>query len=426
MAKVLTRKPVVAWALYDWANSAFATTVMAGFFPLFFKQYWNDAVPATVSTFRLGVTSGVTSLIVALMAPIVGAIADKGGARVKLLALFTVLGAAMTAALALVGQGNWLSAALLYGAASIGFWGGNQFYDSLLTDVAAEREYDLVSGYGYALGYLGGGLLFAVNAVMVSKPELFGIASAAAAVKLSFVSVAVWWLLFALPAVFIVREERSAPPLAPRAAILAGWRELAHTFGQVRESRALLLFLLAYWFYIDGVNTIIKMAVDYGLALGFRQASLIQALLLVQFVGFPAALFFGWLGGRVGARAGILIALAVYTGVTLYAYRLDSEAEFFGLAIVIGCVQGGVQSLSRSFYGRLVPEGKAGEFFGFYNMMGKAAAILGPLLAGTVALLSGDSRLAMLSIALLFIVGGALLLRVPYGAPSTQSAGSTP
>lgn len=426
MAKVLTRKPVVAWALYDWANSAFATTVMAGFFPLFFKQYWNDAVPATVSTFRLGVTSGVMSLIVALMAPIVGAIADKGGARVKLLALFTVLGAAMTAALALVGQGNWLSAALLYGAASIGFWGGNQFYDSLLTDVAAEREYDLVSGYGYALGYLGGGLLFAVNAVMVSKPELFSIASAAAAVKLSFVSVAVWWLLFALPAVFIVREERSAPPLAPRAAILAGWRELAHTFGQVRESRALLLFLLAYWFYIDGVNTIIKMAVDYGLALGFRQASLIQALLLVQFVGFPAALFFGWLGGRIGARAGILIALAVYTGVTLYAYRLDSEAEFFGLAIVIGCVQGGVQSLSRSFYGRLVPEGKAGEFFGFYNMMGKAAAILGPLLAGTVALLSGDSRLAMLSIALLFIVGGALLLRVPYGPPSTQSAGSTP
>ncbi len=425
MAKVLTRRPVVAWALYDWANSAFATTVMAGFFPLFFKQYWNDAVPATVSTFRLGVTSGVTSLIVALMAPVIGAIADKGGARLKLLALFTVLGAAMTAALVLVAKGDWASAALLYGAASIGFWGGNQFYDSLLTDVAAQSEYDLVSGYGYALGYLGGGLLFAVNALMVSKPALFGIADAATAVKLSFASVAIWWLVFTVPALLFVREQRSAASLHAGRAVTAGLAELRRTFAHVRESRALLLFLLAYWFYIDGVNTIIKMAVDYGLALGFRQASLIQALLLVQFVGFPAALAFGWLGTRIGARAGILVALAVYTGVTLYAYRLDTEAEFFTLAIVIGCVQGGVQSLSRSFFGRLVPAGRAGEFFGFYNMMGKAAAILGPLLAGTVALVSGDSRLAMLSIALLFIVGGAMLLRVPYRPPD-QSAGSTP
>jgi UMF1 family MFS transporter len=425
MAKVLTRKPVVAWALYDWANSAFATTVMAGFFPLFFKQYWNDAVPATVSTFRLGLASGVTSLVVALMAPVIGAIADKGGARIRLLALFTVLGAAMTAALVLVRQGDWLAASLLYGAASIGFWGGNQFYDSLLTDVAAEPEYDLVSGYGYALGYLGGGLLFAVNAVMVSQPALFGIADAAQAVKLSFASVALWWLVFTVPALLLVREKASAAPLPPRAAISAGLAELRRTFGEVRGSRALLLFLLAYWFYIDGVNTIIKMAVDYGLALGFRQASLIQALLLVQFVGFPAALAFGWLGSRIGARAGILLALAVYTGVTLYAYRLDTETEFFVLAAVIGCVQGGVQSLSRSFFGRLVPAGKAGEFFGFYNMMGKAAAILGPLLAGTVALATGDSRLAMLSIALLFVVGGALLLRVPY-RQSGQPAGSTP
>ena len=423
MAKVLLRRPVVAWALYDWANSAFATTVMAGFFPLFFKQYWNDAVPATVSTFRLGLASGVTSLVIALMAPVIGAIADKGGARIKLLALFTLLGAAMTAALVLVEQGDWTSAALLYGAASIGFWGGNEFYDSLLTDLAAEPEYDLVSSYGYALGYLGGGLLFAVNAVMVSNPALFGIEGAALAVKLSFASVAVWWVVFTVPALLFVREKVTAP-LPPRAAVRAGLAELRRTFGHVRESRPLLLFLLAYWFYIDGVNTIIKMAVDYGLALGFRQASLIQALLLVQFVGFPAALAFGWLGARIGARAGILIALAVYAGVTLYAYRLDTEREFFALAIVIGCVQGGVQSLSRSFYGRLVPAGKAGEFFGFYNMMGKAAAILGPLLAGGVALVTGDSRLAMLSIALLFGVGGALLLRVPYRA-SGHSAGST-
>jgi len=423
MRKVYFRKPVLAWALYDWANSAFATTVMAGFFPLFFKQYWNAGVAATESTFRLGLTNGLTSLVVALIAPLVGAIADQGGARVKLLALFTVLGAAMTAALVLVGQGDWVAAALLYGAASIGFWGGNQFYDSLLTDVSEAAEYDAASGYGYALGYLGGGLLFGVNALMVSKPALFGFADAGAAVKASFLSVAAWWLLFALPAVLIVREQRPVAAMAPGAAVAAGWRELRGTLAHLRGNRALLGFLLAYWFYIDGVNTIIKMAVDYGLALGFRQASLIQALLLVQFVGFPAALFFGWLGSRIGARKGILIALAVYTAVTVYAYRLQSEVEFFVLAAVIGCVQGGVQSLSRSFFGRLVPSGRAGEFFGFYNMMGKAAAILGPLLAGTVALVTGDSRLAILSIALLFVAGALLLLRVPAHA---HAAGSMP
>lgn len=423
MSRVLLRRPVVSWAFYDWANSAFATTVMAGFFPLFFKQYWNADVSATESTFRLGLTSGLASLVVALIAPIVGAIADKGGARVKLLLLFTVLGAAMTAALPLVAQGHWVAAAVVYGVASLGFWGGNQFYDSLLVDVSDEPEYDLVSGYGYAMGYLGGGLLFAVNALMVSKPELFGIADAASAVKLSFVTVAIWWLVFTLPILLWVRERRREAALPAGAVVRAGLAELRNTFLHVRGDRALLWFLLAYWFYIDGVNTIIKMAVDYGLALGFAQASLIQALLLVQFVGFPATLAFGWLGQKIGARAGILIALAVYTGVTLYAWRLSTEAQFFALAIVIGCVQGGVQSLSRSFYGRLVPPGKSGEFFGFYNMMGKAAAILGPMLSGTVALVTGDSRLAILSISLLFVLGAIFLMRVPV---QSQVAGSAP
>ena len=412
MTHIVLRRPVLSWALYDWANSAFATTVMAGFFPLFFKQYWNAGVSATESTFRLGLVSGLASLVIALLAPLVGAVADKGGARMRLLALFTLLGAAMTAALVLVNQGDWLAASLLYGAASIGFWSGNQFYDSLLTDVAEEPDYDFVSGYGFALGYLGGGLLFAVNALMVSKPELFGFATAALAVKASFLCVAVWWVLFSVPAMLWVRERHLVQPLPVRAAVTAGWRELRATFAHIRGNRQVLLFLLAYWFYIDGVNTIIKMAVDYGLALGFRQEILIQALLLVQFVGFPAALAFGWLGSRIGARNGILIALTVYAGVTVFAYGLDKEFEFFALAAVIGCVQGGVQSLSRSWYGRLVPAGKAGEYFGFYNMMGKAAAVLGPLLTGTVALFTEDSRLAILSIVILFVVGGLLLLRV--------------
>jgi UMF1 family MFS transporter len=411
MRSVLLRRPVVAWALCDWANSAFATTVMAGFFPLFFKQYWNAGVAVTESTFRLGVANGISSLVVALIAPLIGAIADKGGARVRLLALFTVLGAAMAAGLYLVEKGEWPAATLLYVAASLGFWGSNQFYDSLLPDVAEERDFDLVSGYGYALGYLGGGLLFAINVVMVTQPQLFGITDASRAVRLSFLSVSVWWLVFTLPVLLFVRETRAAAPLPFAAAIVAGARELLGTLRHLRGDRTLLWFLLAYWFYIDGVNTIIKMAVDYGLSLGLEQGALIKALLLVQFIGFPAALAFGWLGRRIGPRAGIFIGIAVYTGAAGYAYFLDTEREFYALAVVIGLVQGGVQSLSRSLYGRLIPAGKSGEFFGFYNLMGKAAAILGPILTGVVALTTGDSRLAIVSISVLFVLGAVFLGR---------------
>ncbi len=422
MRKTLLRRPVIAWAFYDWANSAFATTVMAVFFPIFFKSYWDAGAEPTVSTFHLGMANTIASLIVALMAPLAGAIADKGGARVKLLALFTVMGVAMTSALPLVERGDWPMAAALYIVASLGFWGGNQFYDSLLLDVAEPEQYDLVSGFGYALGYLGGGILFLVNAVMADNPAAFGLADKAEAVRVSFVMVAIWWALFSIPVVLFVRESRAGAPPRWRPAIQAGWQELKVTLQHVRGDRTLLLFLLAYWFYIDGVNTIMKMAVDYGLALGFAQGTLIKALLLVQFVGFPAALAFGLLGQRFGPRTGILIAIAVYGGATVYAYFMSSEREFYGLAITVGLVQGGVQSLSRSLYGRLVPPGKAGEFFGFYNMMGKAAAVLGPMLTGVTALLTHNSRLAILSLVLLFVIGGALLSRVK---DQPQLAGST-
>ena len=421
MLKILLRRPVFGWAMYDWANSSFATTVMAGFFPLFFKQYWNADISATESTFRLGLANGIASFVVAFLAPLIGAIADKGRARVRLLGLFTALGAVMTAALYFVGKGDWSTAAILYIGASLGFWGGNQFYDSLLTDVSAESEYDLVSGYGYALGYLGGGILFAVNVAMVAHPAWFGLANAAEAVRWSFVSVGVWWMLFTCFALVLVRERPTTPPLPAMQAIRAGGRELLGTIRALRGERTLLMFLLAYWFYIDGVNTIIKMAVDYGLSLGLKQTSLLTALLMVQFIGFPAALAFGWLGQKIGARAGILIGIAVYAGIAGYAYFLTSEAEFYVMALVIGLVQGGIQSLSRSLFGRLVPAGKAGEFFGFYNLMGKAAAILGPTLTGVVALLTHNSRLAIVSIVILFVIGAAFLLRVQIPAVRTAS-----
>jgi UMF1 family MFS transporter len=408
---VLRRRPVIAWAFYDWANSAFATTVMAGFFPVFFKQYWNAGVEVTESTFRLGVTSAAASLCIALLAPVLGAIADRGGARVRLLMAFTALGSAATIALALVPQGEWAFAAGLFLVASLGFWGGIVFSDSLLLHVADPEEYDLVSGFGYALGYLGGGLLFAVNVLMTLKPQWFGLADATAAVRWSFVSVGVWWLLFALPCVVFVHERHEGrAPLPIAAAVRAGFSELRGTLREIARYRPLLWFLAAYILYIDGVNTIIKMAVDYGLSLGFDQSHLIKALLLTQFVAFPAALAFGWLGSRIGARKGIFIALAVYLAATCYAYFLKDARDFYLLAFVVGLVQGGIQSLSRSYYGRLVPPGKSSEFFGFYNMMGKASAIIGPTLVGVVATVTGDSRLSILSIVLLFIAGGVLLV----------------
>ena len=409
MKRAWLTRPVLGWALYDWANSAFAATVMAGFFPVFFKQYWSAGSESSVSTFRLGLLSGLGSLVIALAAPFLGAMADRGGARVRLLAFFTVIGAAATAGLYFVDQGDWVSAAVVYSLAGIGFWGGIIFNDALLVDVTDPPRYDLVSALGYSLGYAGGGLLLALNAAMVANPAGFGLSGAAEAVRIAFPMVAAWWLLFTLPCLLWVREEKPARPLAPLAAARAGWRELRATVTEVRKYRALAWFLLAYWLYIDGVNTVIKMAVDFGLSLGFPQQSLIAALLITQFVGFPAALAFGWLGNRIGALSGIFIAIAVYAAATIAAYWMSEVRHFYLLAVVIGLVQGGIQSLSRSYYASLVPEGKQGEFFGFYNMMGKFAAVLGPTMVGITALLTGDTRNGMLSILVLF-VGGALLL----------------
>lgn len=413
---VLLRRPVLSWALYDWANSAFATTIMAGFFPVFFKQYWSAGAEVAVSTFRLGLANGISSFAIALMAPLLGAIADRGGARLRLLTLFTVLGIAATAGLYWVGRGDWPMAVVVYALASAGFAGGVAFYDSLLLDVADPPEFDRVSAYGYALGYVGGGLLFAVNVWMTLRPATFGLADAAAAVRLSFLTVAVWWAVFTVPILLFVHEQKPAVPRTLMTAARAGWHELGDTVHAIRRYRPLVWFLLAYWMYIDGVNTVIKMAVDYGLSLGFPQESLVAALLITQFVAFPAAFAFGWIGERLGACNGIFIAIAAYAGATIGAYRLDSTGDFYALAVLIGLVQGGIQSLSRSYFGSLVPPGKQGEFFGFYNMMGKFAAVLGPLLVGVTTLITGNPRDGILSLLVLFVGGAALLAKAAQAA----------
>lgn len=388
--------------------------MLAGFFPVFFQKFWSTGVDPTVSTSRLGFANGLAGLLVAVLAPILGAIADRTASRKRQLVIWTTVGVIGTAALGFIGQGEWWWAAACFMMGCIGFNAGNIFNDSLLLDVAAEHELDQVSALGYSLGYLGGGLLFAINVLMTLKPQWFGLADAAAAVQVSFMMAAGWWFLFMLPAAINVKERASVSKASGAiTAAREGLRELRGTLRDVGKYRDITLFLVAYWLYIDGVHTIYTMAVDYGVALGLPSSSLLAALLLTQFVAFPSALALGWLGNRWGTKRGILLCIFVYLSATIYAYFLDTVAEFFALAVVVGLVQGGIQSLSRSMFGRLVPQGKSGEFFGFFNMMGKFASFLGPMLIGTVALLTGDSRLSVSSIIILFILGGLVLLRVP-------------
>ncbi len=395
-----------SWALYDWANSAFATTVMAGFFPIFFNQYWAVGVEPQTQTLYLGLTSTIASVTVMLLSPWLGALADLRATKKRFLFVFTLLGALTTAALFLVARGDWLWAMGLSILGRIGFGGALSFYDSLLVNVAKPHEMDRVSALGYGLGYLGGGVLFAVNVAMALKPALFGLADAAIATRVAFLSVAFWWLLFSLPLFLYVRES------APTGIATPGWSELMRTARELRGMKPVWMFLLAYWLYIDGVDTIIVMAVDFGQKLGFPSVSLIVALLLVQFIGFPAAVAFGFLGERLGTRNAILLAIGVYVAVTCWAYTLQTVTQFYFMAAAIGLVQGGIQSLSRSFYARLIPPQEAGKFFGFYNMLGKFAAVLGPTIVGVTAVLTGSPRIAILSLLVLFISGAWLLSRV--------------
>ncbi len=395
--------------MYDWANSAFATTVMSGFFPVFFKQFWSAGTAVADSTARLGLANSLASVVVALLAPILGSIADRGGTRKRFLLFFTLLGAVTSAGLALVRQGGWEGAAFLYVLAGIGFAGGVMFNDALIVDVSDERSVDFVSALGYSLGYLGGGILFAVNVWMTLSPGTFGLADAAQAVRVSFVSVGLWWAVFSIPLFLWVREKPAAEEGAGwRRAVTGGFRQLAGTLRDASRYRQLFLFLGGYWLYIDGVDTIIRMAVDYGLSIGLDAGALVKALLITQFVGFPSALIFGRVGERIGAKRAVLLGLAVYLGVTGWGYFMDTAAEFYALAVIIGLVQGGVQSLSRSFYSRLVPPGKSAEFFGLYNVMGKFATIFGPALMAAVVGLTRNPRLSILSVGILFVAGGAL------------------
>jgi UMF1 family MFS transporter len=396
--------------MYDWANSAFTTTVMAGFVPVLFKEYWGAGADASETSFRLGLTNSLASLVVAVMAPALGAVADAGGTRKRFLFVCTALGVIATAALATVGRGAWETAALVFGLGVVAFSAAMIFYDSLLMDVSTPETSDRVSARGFALGYLGGGLLFAVNVLMTQKPHWFFLPDASAAARVSFVTVAVWWALFSIPLFRRVHERGVRTPRS--STVREGFRELLDTFHHLRHHRTAFLFLLGYWLYIDGVSTIVRMAVDYGISLGFPSSALIGALLLTQFVGFPASIWFGRIGERYGARTGIFIAIGVYIGICLWGYRLAHIWEFYALATAIGLVQGGINSLSRSLFSRLTPHERSAQFFGFYNTVGRFSAVLGPVLMGAVARETHNPRLSMLALTTLFIAGALFLARV--------------
>lgn len=410
--KDLFNRRTLSWAFYDWANSAYATIVLAVFFPLVFSNYWFAGSGSENSTTPLGIANSVASLVIVLLAPVLGAIADRGGIKKKFLFTFAAIGVVFVSTLFFIEQGEWLLALCVYALAGIGFAGANIFYDALIVDVSARDKFDIVSAFGFAAGYLGGGLALVIAITFTTIPETFGFAGRDQAMLASFILVGLWWSVFSIPLFLGVKESQIDSDIRFKQAVTGGIEQLLATFKEVRRLRIVWLFLLAYWFYIDGVYTIIRMAMDYGVRLEFDQISLVWAFLITQFIGFPAAIAYGKLGEKIGAKTGIVIAIGVYIAVTIYGYFMDAVAEFYALAIVIGLVQGGVQSLSRSLYARIVPGNKAAEFFGFYNIMGKFATVLGPLLVAMVSGFTGDPRLAILSVIVLFAIGGFLLLFV--------------
>ena len=402
------------WAFYDWANSAFATTVMAGFFPIFFKSYWANDLTDAESTFVIGSANSIVGLIIALSAPIMGAFADAGNSKKKQLLTFAVLGIMATGYLFFIPESSWKFAITFYAIGVIGFSGGNIFYDSLLVSVAKDSERNRVSSLGFSLGYLGGGLLFLLNVMMFSFPGSFGLNSQVEAVLWSFLSVAIWWSIFTVPLVTGVKEpHRSQQHKTFLDISKEAFKSLYQTSKSISQYKSVVVFLLAYFLYMDGVDTIIRMATSYGSDIGISAQSMISALLLTQFIGFPATLIFGRYADRFGHKQTLSFAIIIYIGVVLFSAQMDSATEFFVMASIIGLVQGGVQAISRSYFSSLIPENKAAEFFGFYNFIGKSSVFIGPFMVSGIALLTSSPNLGILSLLLLFIPGLIILRRIP-------------
>ncbi len=415
----LGRGELRAWAMYDWANSAFATTIMGAFLQTYYSEVAASQLPDTVATAYWGYTTAIALAVIAVLSPVLGAIADYMGAKKRFLAVFMSFGVTFTALLYFIGEGDWLLASAIFIVANVGFAGANVFYEALLPSVAREDEVDRVSTAGYAIGYVGGGVLLAVNAAWYLSPESFGFTDSGQAVRASFVSVAVWWALFSLPLFRKVREPDrrlvtgEAVGLNPAT---VGFSRVVATLREIRGHPDLFLFLLAFLIYNDGVGTIIKMAAIYGKEMGISTPHVIGAILVLQFVGIPFTFAFGQFAARVSARSGIFVCLAGYSGISAFGFFMSEAWQFWVLAVGVAMVQGGIQALSRSLYASMIPAGRATEFFGFYSVSSKFAGIAGPLVFAVVGQAMGTSRWGILSLVVFFAVGAALLTRVNVAA----------
>ena len=422
----LNRPELRAWAMYDWANSAFMTTIIAAVFPVYFAEVAAKGLDPNDATYRFSIATTIALTIVALTAPPLGAIADYAAMKKRLLLAFQMIGVIATAAMFFIGEGDWSLALVLFVVGNIGVSGAFTFYDSLLPHIARQDELDRVSSAGYALGYLGGGLLLAINLVWIAKPQWFGLADAGVATRLSFLSVAIWWGLFSIPLFRRVPEppRHGGGTLTGLALVGASFRQLGGTLRELARYRNALLMLVAFLIYNDGINTIIRMASIYGTQVGIPSAHLIFALLLVQFVGIPFAFAFGALADRIGAKVSVFLALAVYVLISILGYYMTTSLHFFVLSFLVGMVQGGSQALSRSLFASMIPKQKSSEFFAFFAVFEKFAGIIGPAIFAYTIGTTGSSRNAILSVIVFFVIGALLLARVnvPEGQRTARQA----
>jgi MFS transporter, UMF1 family len=416
----LDRPELRAWAMYDWAASSVQTTIMVAVFPIYFVKVAGAHLAESGATQRLATVNTVALVVIAILSPILGAVSDYRASKKRFLAVFLAIGVAALLGMFFIERGDLGLASWLFTISLIGATGSFVFYEALLPHIARPAEIDRVSTAGYALGYVGGGILLALNLAWIQRPDWFGLPSGTGLsptqqtlpVRLAFLSVAVWWIVFAIPLFRLVPEPvRTLEPDERTAAqpIRMAFVRLAETFRELRSYRQAFLMLLAFLIYNDGIQTIIKMATAYGTELGIGQSALIGAILLVQFVGIPCSFLFGMLAGRIGAKRALFVGLLAYTAISVLGYFMKTAAHFYLLAGLVGMVQGGTQALSRSLFASMIPQHKSGEFFGFFSVFEKFAGIFGPLIfAGTIAL-TGSSRNAILSVILFFAVGALLL-----------------
>ncbi len=408
-----------AWALYDWANSAFWTTVVVAVFPPFFGEYAAAGLPPLVATERFAWGTTIAVTVVALAGPVLGAIADRRALKKAMLGACVAIGVAATLLMATIERGQWAYALALFMIANVGVAGSLVFYDALLPHLAAPDEMDRASTAGFAIGFIGGGVLLLINLAWILNPLMFGLPDTIAAIKLSLASVGVWWLVFSIPIFRVVPE----PPVGLQPLATAGAGLLRQSLGQawqtfleIRRNRNAFLLLIAFLLYNDGIQTIIRMSSIYGAEIGIDRNAQIAAFVMVQFVGVPCSFLFGALARLIGAKRSILGALAVYTGISILGYYMTATWHFFVLAFLVGLVQGGSQALSRSLFARMIPKQKSAECFGFFAVSEKFAGIAGPAIFAASVTLFQSSRGAMLSVVLFFVLGALVLSLVDVAA----------